>query len=82
MPIPLGSKIVVVGYAHGCQYCDEAKALLSDMKYPFTFITIEGKPDLRDFLKALGLSTVPAIFVDGSLVGGYTQLTKELGGEA
>lgn len=78
--IGASDRIVVLGYAKDCKWCDMAKGLLNAMKLPYTFMEVSG--DLRDFIKACGLTTVPAIFVNGHLIGGYTQLHEYLGGQA
>lgn len=78
--IGTSDKIVVLGYSSGCKYCDLAKGLLNAMKLPYVFMEVSG--DLRNFVKACGLTTVPAIFINGHLIGGYTQLHEYLGGQA
>ena len=58
-----------------CPYCTRAKALLNNRGIPFEEINLEESPDELIALKnRTGLRTVPQIFLDDKLVGGYTEL--------
>lgn len=60
-----------------CPYCSAAKTMLSSKGVPFTEINLQEKPDELAALKAkTGLRTVPQIFIDGKLIGGFTDLQK------
>jgi glutaredoxin 3 len=62
-----------------CPYCTRAKALLARKGVRFEEIDVTNDPELREKMVRLagGRRTVPEIFVDGKLVGGYDEL-KEL----
>lgn len=58
-----------------CPYCDRAKALLKSKNQSYEEVNLEDKPDEFNALKQrTGLMTVPQIFIDDQLVGGYTDL--------
>lgn len=58
-----------------CPYCDRAKALLNDKGVQFEEIFLDDKPEEYDTLKKrTGMMTVPQIFINDQLVGGYTDL--------
>ena len=58
-----------------CPYCDRAKALLQSKGVRYEEINLEGKPDeMQALVKQTGLRTVPQIFINGNLVGGFTDL--------
>ncbi|NDF14997.1 glutaredoxin [bacterium] len=61
-----------------CPYCVKAKALLTQRGVAFETIMIDEWSDSEwdDFAKKSGMKTVPQIYVDGSLIGGYTQLAE------
>jgi glutaredoxin 3 len=55
-----------------CQRCWRAKRLLRRRNYAFEVIDVFGDDELRNWLvKATGSKTVPQVFVDGRLVGGF-----------
>ncbi len=58
-----------------CPYCDRAKALFKSKNVPFEEIMVDDNPDLYQKLKEqTGLLTVPQIFINDELVGGFTDL--------
>ncbi|MBY0369868.1 glutaredoxin family protein [bacterium] len=60
-----------------CPYCEAAKGLLKDKKLAFEEINLQHKPDELAALKArTGMRTVPQIFFDEQLIGGFTELKK------
>lgn len=67
---------VVMGYAAGCQWCEKAKALLTEKGEAYTYLEVGASPGLKEFLVALGKRTVPQIWHGTSYVGGYESLTK------
>jgi glutaredoxin len=72
----------------GCQYCEQAKALLTEKGLPFDeyVIDVGQVKDSRksyvtlDYLKNLipGVRTVPQIFKDDELIGGFEALKQSL----
>jgi len=73
----------------GCSYCDKAKALLSSLNIPYTekvLDTGQVKESATNYytvaqLQALvpNVRTVPQIFKDGQLIGGFDALKLHLG---
>jgi glutaredoxin 3 len=54
------------------QRCWRAKRLLRRRNYAFEAIDVSGDDELRNWLvEATGSTTVPQLFVDGRLVGGF-----------
>jgi glutaredoxin len=46
----------------GCEYCAKARELLFDHGHSFDYLTLDNKPEVKDFVKAIGFPTVPIIF--------------------
>jgi glutaredoxin 3 len=60
-----------------CGYCVRAKALLDELQLPYEEIPLDGEPRFRERLQALtGGRTVPQIVIDGTPIGGYTELRR------
>ncbi len=61
---------------HNCPYCDWAKQLLTQKGVSFKEYNLSQQPELRATLleRTKGRMTVPQIFIDGQLVGGYVDL--------
>ncbi len=61
-----------------CPYCVKAKALLTQRGVTFETIMIDDWSDEAwdEWVKKSGMKTVPQIYVDGHLIGGYTQLAE------
>ncbi len=59
-----------------CPFCTRAKALLKGKGVPFEEIDVTESAELRQKMIDLsgGRRTVPEIFIDGKLVGGYEEL--------
>lgn len=64
-----------------CPYCTAAKALLERRGLAFTEINVPLDDDAKwdELEKRSGMKTMPQIFKEGALVGGYTELKKSLG---
>lgn len=69
------SKWVVLTQAN-CEWCQKAIQMLADNGQTAQIISIDdqGGTKLRQFLKAIDISTVPAIWNYGHYVGGYDDL--------
>lgn len=70
-------KNVTVYTSPSCPYCVRAKELLKRRNVPFQEILIQwddeaGWETMR--IKSGGMKTVPQIYIDDKLVGGYTEL--------
>jgi glutaredoxin 3 len=62
-----------------CPYCDQAKALLKQKGIPFEEKKIGDGYSKEELLEAVPTArTVPQIFLDDKLIGGFTELKKYL----
>ncbi|HEY8103061.1 MAG TPA: glutaredoxin domain-containing protein [Gaiellaceae bacterium] len=60
-----------------CGYCVRAKALLDDKGIPYEDVSLDDDPDFRRHLFDLtGGWTVPQVLIDGTPIGGYTELWR------
>ena len=58
-----------------CPFCVRAKQLLTAKGLPFKEINLEGKEkELAELKARTGWRTVPQIFIDNKLIGGFTEL--------
>ncbi|MCB1045143.1 MAG: glutaredoxin [Acidobacteria bacterium] len=58
-----------------CGYCVRAKRLLERKNIPFIEIDLNRSSETRQWLvNKTGMWTVPQIFVDGEVIGGYREL--------
>jgi glutaredoxin 3 len=59
-----------------CPFCVRAKSLLKSKGVPFVEIDVTDDAELRQKMVELsgGRRTVPEIFIDGKIVGGYEEL--------
>jgi glutaredoxin 3 len=68
---------VVVYSTRWCGYCVRAKALLEAKGIEYEEVTLDDNPGFRAELHELtGGWTVPQIVIDGTPVGGYTELWR------
>jgi glutaredoxin 3 len=70
-------KKVVVYTTDYCPYCTRAKQLLKNKGVPFEEIQIDGNdPKVwQELYQRSKMKTVPQIFIDGKIVGGFTELS-------
>lgn len=62
-----------------CPYCDQAKKLLESRGVEYEERRIGSGWTREQLLESVpGARTVPQIFIDGELVGGYTELRNKL----
>lgn len=62
-----------------CPYCDQAKALLKSKDIPFEEKKIGDGYTKEELLEAVPTArTVPQIFIDDKLIGGFTELKQFL----
>jgi glutaredoxin 3 len=81
MELNLKEKIMkaVVWSKFHCPYCDQAKALLSQRGIEFEEKKIGDGYTKEDLLEAVPTArTVPQIFLDDKLIGGFTELRQHL----
>ncbi len=59
-----------------CPFCTRAKSLLKSKGVPFVEIDVTDDAELRQKMVEMsgGRRTVPEIFIDGKIVGGYDEL--------
>jgi glutaredoxin 3 len=58
-----------------CPYCQSAISLLKSWEYDYEEIVMDDKPEELQALKEEHKwSTVPMIFIDGKLIGGFDDL--------
>jgi glutaredoxin 3 len=66
---------VLIYTKSNCPFCVRAKDLLGRKGVKFDEIYLDDKPEEYTTLRAkTGLMTVPQIFINDQLVGGYTEL--------
>ena len=64
---------------YNCPYCDQAKALLKNKGIPFEEKKIGDGYTREELLEAIPPArTVPQIFLDDKLLGGFTELNEHL----
>ena len=64
---------------YNCPYCDQAKALLKNKGIPFEEKKIGDGYTREELLEAIPTArTVPQIFLDDKLIGGFTELNEHL----
>jgi glutaredoxin 3 len=69
----------IVWSKHMCPYCDQAKALLTLKGITFEERKIGSGYTREDLLEAVPQArTVPQIFIDEQLIGGFTELKNHL----
>lgn len=67
----------IVWSKYHCPYCDQAKALLKSKNIEFEEKKIGDGYTKEELLEAVpNARTVPQIFLDGKLIGGFTELQK------
>ena len=67
----------VIWSKYNCPYCDQAKNLLELKGIAYEERKIGDGYTREDLLEAVpGARTVPQIFIDDQLIGGYTDLAK------
>ena len=60
---------------HRCSYCDRAKTLIEQKGYEYESINIEEDNNIELLLeKNKYARTMPQIFINDKLIGGYTDL--------
>jgi glutaredoxin len=71
----------IVWSKNACPYCDQAKNLLKLKGIEFEERNISKDYTKEQLLEAVPTArTVPQIFLDGELIGGFTELKKHLNG--
>ena len=69
----------IVWSKYHCPYCDQAKALLTSKGIQFEERKIGDGYTKEELLEAVPTArTVPQIFLDGELIGGFNELKTKL----
>ena len=69
----------IIWSRYHCPYCEQAKALLTQKGIPFEEKKIGDGYAKEELLEAVPTArTVPQIFLDGELVGGFNELKQKL----
>lgn len=63
--------------ADWCGYCTKAKDLFAEHQITPILLDVD-RPVIKDTLKALGHKTIPQIYLNGKLIGGYDKLVAYL----
>jgi glutaredoxin 3 len=70
----MAAKVTIYSKTY-CPYCDRAKALFKAKNVPYDEIKVDDTPEEYVKLKErTGLMTVPQIFINDKLIGGFTDL--------
>jgi glutaredoxin 3 len=71
----------IVWSKYHCPYCDQAKALLTQRGIEFEEKKVGDGYSKEELLEAVpNARTVPQIFLDGELIGGFIELKAHLNG--
>ena len=70
-------KIISIYTSSLCNYCVAAKKIFTELNLNYNEINIDGNEKLRNKMIKLtdGRKTVPQIFFDDKLIGGYDDLS-------
>ena len=70
-------KIISIYTSSLCNYCVAAKKILAELNLNYNEINIDGNEKLRNKMIKLtnGRKTVPQIFFDDKLIGGFDDLS-------
>lgn len=70
-------KEVIIYTKNYCPYCDYAKDYFNKNEIPFKEIDVTNNPALIEEMikKSNGRKTVPEIFIDSKLIGGWDDLS-------
>ena len=71
-------KIVTLYSMNNCPFCVRAKGLLTQRGIAYETVMIDDWSDDQwdEFAKKSGMKTVPQVYVDDRLIGGFTQLAE------
>jgi glutaredoxin-like protein len=60
----------------GCSFCAKAKALLTERGYDYAEIPLDHKVRTKAVGAIAGAQTVPQVFINGTLIGGWKELER------
>lgn len=67
---------IIVYTTKECPYCSAAKELLRSKNLAFKEIDVTEDKAFDRLVKETGWKTVPQIFIDGKLIGGFQELRQ------
>jgi len=69
---------VIVYSKPNCQFCDKAKALLTQLKIEYTEKVVTKDISLEELFEELGkpVRTIPQIVIDKNHIGGFNELRE------
>ena len=67
---------VLIYTTQNCPYCHAAKDLLKAQGIGFEEVLVESDEQWDDLIARSGMKTVPQIFYDGHLIGGFSDLAS------
>ena len=68
------AKVIIYSKTY-CPYCDRAKNLFDSKGVKYEEHNLENKPDeLKALMEKTGMRTVPQIFINDELIGGFDDL--------
>lgn len=67
---------VVVYTTSNCPYCHAAKDLFKSKHVPFKEIDVSKDKDFSQLVKRTGWKTVPQIFINEKMIGGFRELVN------
>jgi glutaredoxin 3 len=68
------AKVIIYSKTY-CPFCVRAKSLFDGKGVAYEEIMVDSDPQMfMDLKKKTGMMTVPQIFIDDQLIGGYTEL--------
>ena len=72
----MSAKKIKIYTTDDCPYCVAAKNLLTRKNLPFEEVDVSSDDDFDALVKRTGMKTVPQIFFDDVLIGGFQELTQ------
>lgn len=66
---------IIVYTTDYCPYCTRAKELLKSKDLAFEEKMLSTREEIDALKKKTGMMTVPQIFIDDNLIGGFTELS-------
>lgn len=72
----MNAKKIKIYTTNDCPYCVAAKNLLSRKNLLFQEVDVSSDEDFDALVKSTGMKTVPQIFFDETLIGGFQELVQ------
>lgn len=67
---------IVIYTTKTCPFCRAAKDLLRSKNLPFEEVDVSEGDTFESLITKTGWKTVPQIFIDGKLIGGFEELRR------